>query len=47
MEKQLNNTKALRNNCKIGSLSILFHCKYHMKEYTMKIHLYFNMYFII
>ena len=27
--------------------SILCHCKYRMKEYTMKIHLYFNMYFII
>ena len=41
------NTIALRNNGKIASLCFLCHCKYRMKEYTMKLHLYFNVYYII
>ena len=32
-------TLALRNCGKIASLSTLCHCKYSMKEYTMRIHL--------
>ena len=31
----------------MGHPSILCHCKYSMKEYTIKIHLYFNMCYII
>ena len=44
-----NNIKqySTRNNCQMGHLSILSHCKYSMKEYTTNIHLHFNMYYII
>ena len=32
---------------KIASLSILYHYKCSMKKYTTKIHLHFNMYYMI
>ena len=37
----------LRIYCKTAYPSILCHCKYSMKEHTVKIHLYFNMCYII
>ena len=36
------NTMALSNDKKIVPLSILCQCKHSIKEYTAKMHLYFN-----
>ena len=47
MGKQLNrhyNTQELLSN---GLFKFSVYCKYSMKEYTMKIHLYFNKYYLI
>ena len=47
MRKTTKQALALGIYNKTASPSILCYCKYSMKEYTIKIHLYFNMYHII